>query len=245
MEDADEQRAILGLNIPSEPIAGERMFRGDLPDWKNNACPHWYADGLSWSLIAEGYLRSANVLVAAVMRGEESPDEMLYPICFAYRHGLELRLKEIILLGNRLDSGLLETESTHSLSNLWRKARAVLAKHVDVQEGVLDAMEPQIDELDGVDRTGEEFRYPKTLARKGSPARVTLATSRHINLRHVRDVMASIEAVLYGSISVLWDRFDPVELATESGAYEANGNEALDLQIVATVRSRNPDLDST
>jgi hypothetical protein len=209
MEDGDELLEISGCDTPGVPVSGKRMFQGDLADSENNACPHWYADGRNWSLIAEGYIKSASILVASVMRREVSPDEMLYPVCFAYRHGLELRLKEIILLGNKLRSGTPETECGHDLDCLWKKARSILAEHVEVAEEILNTMGAQVSELCAIDCCGDEFRYPKTLTKKNSAARIALSNSKHINLRQVRDVMGSIDSVLSGAIGYLWGCCEP------------------------------------
>ncbi|MCX9156269.1 hypothetical protein OPU71_09070 [Niveibacterium sp. 24ML] len=239
MVDNQTLQEILGLNVPNTSVPGERLFRGDLPDCKNNACPHWFNDGLAWSLIADGYLRSGNILVAAVMTGDEDPNEMLYPVCFAYRHGLELRFKEIILLGNHVKSKTPKTESGHDLLALWRLARPILTNYVGgITNDLLDTIEAQVSELHSVDKSGDEFRYPRTLDRKGAASRVTLPQAKHINLRHLRDVVGSIDTVLIGSISALWDRSE-LALPVVTDAPDLAEPDTTSRQ-ETHVRSRNP-----
>lgn len=192
------------------PILGERLFRGDLTDWDNNACPHWYADGSNWNLIAEGYRNAADKLVGMVLQRQALADEMLYPVCFLYRHFVELALKEIIGLGNLLQHGRWPTEEGHDLCVLWEKAEPVLRDFVSgmrVEE--LEAVGKQIAELQEIDPKADGFRYPKTRETKNQPAQVTLVGLRHVNLRHMRDVMSGIASLLDGSIDWLSEAVPP------------------------------------
>ena len=190
-------------DIP-RPILGERLFRGDLEDWRNNACPHWYSNGNNWSLIATGYRHAADKLVDMVIERQALADEMLYPVCFLYRHFVELALKEIIGLGNLRQLGDWRTEEGHNLSDLWKKTEPVLRGLFSrMQEEELEAVGKQIAELQEIDPKADGFRFPKTKKTKNQPAQVTLAGLRHVNLRHMRDVMAGIASLLEGSIERL------------------------------------------
>jgi hypothetical protein len=208
----DEERVDLldnDLLPPSpRPKAGEKLFRGDLPDGEwNNACPHWYADPGNWGLIADGYLHAADALVGRLLEREVVADEMLYPVCFLYRQYVELRLKHIVSLGARIATGKACAPTGHCLDNLWTKAEPVLRERVQGNRpGELDTIHAQILELQKIDSGSDGFRYPSL--RDGKPA---LAGLEKVNLRHVREVMMAMDTVFSESITYL------VEVVNQNG----------------------------
>jgi hypothetical protein len=187
--------------LPSlaKPVLGEKLFRGDLPDSQNNACPHWYAEAGNWDLIAAGYLHAAHALVEELLAKRVLADEMLYPVCFLYRHCIELRLKHVASLGHRLKDGEYKAPSGHNLSELWKSAHPVLRDQVHgTTPAELETIASQIAELQNIDSKSDEFRYPVTMSEK-----VALTGLQHVNLRHMRDVMCAMDTVLAGSVVYL------------------------------------------
>lgn len=180
--------------------SNEKLFKGDLPDWQNNSCPHWYASSNNWSLIAEGYKNAAGKLVELVISRKAIPDEMLYPVLFLYRHYIELRLKEIIQLGNRIATGNWDASHGHDLNSLWDKVEPVLRDKVSgMTDEEIKAIGNIIKQLQEVDtQNAEVFRYPKT-----TKGKVSLEDLSHINLRHVRDVINEVAWILDGSVDFL------------------------------------------
>lgn len=77
---------------PPPPRKGDKLFRGDLRDWKNNAC---LRNGNEYAY-REGYRRGAQILVRAVEETQSDQDFLVYPIVFLYRHHIELALKRVI-----------------------------------------------------------------------------------------------------------------------------------------------------
>lgn len=77
---------------PPPPLKGDKLFRGDLRDWKNNAC---LRNGDEYAY-REGYRRGAQILVRAVEETQSDQDFLVYPIVFLYRHHIELALKRVI-----------------------------------------------------------------------------------------------------------------------------------------------------
>jgi hypothetical protein len=77
---------------PPPPRKGDKLFRGDLRDWNNNACLRG-GDEYAYS---EGYRRGAQLLVQEVGETARDQDFLVYPIVFLYRHHIELALKRII-----------------------------------------------------------------------------------------------------------------------------------------------------
>ena len=79
------------------PKPGDRLFISDEPDFLNNAFL-----GSNWIVYADGYMQAADNLVKQLLEDRHSQDFLVYPIIFLYRHYIELCLKHIILLGNKL-----------------------------------------------------------------------------------------------------------------------------------------------
>src|SRR6266849_9877987 len=101
------------LTSSPPPRKGDLLFRGDLPDWHNNAClnvMHGY-DQIGYT---EGYRRGARLLVEYVAENARDQDYLVYPIIFLYRHHIELALKNIIVRGPYLiDRVLTDAEKKH------------------------------------------------------------------------------------------------------------------------------------
>ena len=102
------------------PRKGEKLFRGDLRDWINNACLRQGDD----YACREGYRRAAQILVEAVGEEERDQDFLVYPIVFLYRHYIELALKDFIRRAPYLiDRELTTAERAHlgkyQLDLLW------------------------------------------------------------------------------------------------------------------------------
>jgi hypothetical protein len=81
------------------PRSGDQLFGPD-EDWDNNACINFTFD--RFNLYARGYLQAAELMIETIVNTRRSPDAVVYPIAFLYRHYLELRLKKIITEGREL-----------------------------------------------------------------------------------------------------------------------------------------------
>ncbi len=160
-----------------------------------NACLHVTPEG--WDTYAEGYKRAGDILVQYVVDNGRDQDFLVYPVAFLYRQYLELRLKELILVGSRLLGKDADIPMEHDLEKLWRKARLNIEKvwpHSQTTKAHLDAVEERLKELCGVDPGSDAFRYPED--KEGSP---TLIRVLNINLKHLKDVIQGISNVLDGS----------------------------------------------
>ncbi len=155
-------------------------------DWWRNACVGWSTD--AWNLYASGYKLAADKL--AEETATEDLDLVVFPMVFLYRHYVELRLKSIIVLGNRLDGTPCEIPVGHDIGRLWQQAVETIEK---------DAIEPintLIKQLAAADPTGQSFRY--SVDSRGQP---TLEGIEHINVRNFADRMKEISDLLDGIIS--------------------------------------------
>jgi hypothetical protein len=193
------------------PRKGERLFRGDLRDWKNNACLR-QGDDYAYR---EGYLRGAQLLVQQVGETSRDQDFLVYPIVFLYRHYIELTLKDIITRARYLvERELSEAEkkhlTSHRLDLLWNDFKPLsgdIAKAgvwVDLPPEDIHGIEDYILQISEVDPNSYSLRYAHS--KKGEPSLPELLT--HINLRHFGELMDRLARYLWGidtGISVLED----------------------------------------
>lgn len=197
--DQDDKAAELDplarVRSPSD-FAGQLLFiQGE--DWHNNAMLGW--THFPWDIYAAGYKDAADALVWALADRKASLDSAVYPLVFLYRQGLELQLKLILPPARRLVGKEAVADHKHGLMPLWSELRRhveQLDPRKDDQE--LTAIEDFIRQLDSVDPGSFAFRYPTT--KKGE---VSLPELRHVNVRHLSEVMDSVFMLLGGIYSWL------------------------------------------
>lgn len=159
----------------------------------------------------EAYKESGDFLVEALLQGGDGthPDRFLFPILYLYRHAVELKLKELIYLGIRLEledlSTIEETLQAHALYPLWNRVSKVLKQfwpNGDVSE--LGAVESIICTLHETDKDGQHLRYSKS--KDGE--KFTHNMPPQIDLLNMRTVIDGLWNLLDGSASGLIDALD-------------------------------------
>lgn len=108
----------------------------------------------------EGYRRAAVALYDYAVTTRASPEYMLFPIAFAWRHFLEIALKDIIAAGRELAGEPWGFPRGHKLLDLWREARPHIATLGDPAAPELTTVENNLREFDRIDHVGDGFRYP-------------------------------------------------------------------------------------
>ncbi|MCK6405053.1 MAG: hypothetical protein L6Q60_03440 [Rhodocyclaceae bacterium] len=178
------------VKSPSE-FAGQQLFiQGE--DWYNNAMLGW--THFPWDIYAAGYKDAADVLVQALIHSQAPLDSVVYPLVFLYRQGLELELKLLLPLARCLAGKETARDLQHGLMPLWRELRQLLEQldpRADDKE--LPAIESFIFQLDTIDPGSFAFRYP--INKKGE---VSLPELRHVNVRHLSEIMDSVFMLLGG-----------------------------------------------
>jgi len=129
--------------------------------------------GLPFSEHADGFKHAADLLVENLRRERNS---LVYPVCYLYRHCLELWLKHLIaMLGVYLEQDFFgEKLGTHDLAKLWDVCRSGLEEVMpSLSKENLSEVEECINALASFDKDGEIFRYPvnKRLERWPLPVR--------------------------------------------------------------------------
>lgn len=174
------------------PRSGDSLFANGL-DWESEALLGVSLDSfLSYAL---AYKEAADAVIGSVQAKSVSPDAVGYPICFLYRHYVELMLKGLIKLGTRLEGGIGEYPRIHQIDQLWKQCRPLLERAFpEGEKADTDAVERCIVELASLDPSGEVFRYGEDQG--GKP---TLPNGVQLNLVNMRDVISSIGGLLEGS----------------------------------------------
>lgn len=112
---------------------------------------------------AKGYFDATKILLENISGGGVLIDLVVYPICFDFRHAVELYLKYVIKdlaqakgTGHRFKTG-------HSLLQNWKAAKSLL-KHIQTAEEEVAYFEKVVTCIDEVDHTnGQTFRYPESI----------------------------------------------------------------------------------
>ena len=139
-------------------------------DWRANARMDHRLD---WGLYILGYKEATNLLIEHTASGRDQ-DTVIYPILFNARQAIELGLKEVILLGDRLlnlDDPYYASPLPlgHQLRPLWDKAKGRIAQvGTSLDPGALDdhyhrsaaEFERLLLQLDSADPRSFNFRYP-------------------------------------------------------------------------------------
>ena len=186
------------------PKKNDRLFRGDLRDWMNNACLNVTGNGDHYAYKA-GYRRGAEILIEHVCEHGHDQDVLVYPIIFLYRHHVELMLKRIIkrvlyVIDGRLNKKLREHIGKHRLDLLWEDLSEMLpafyeAAGWDESDAVqVEGIESYIRQLSELDADSFSFRYSHSKKGKTSLPR----NLKNVNLRNFGVLMGRLADYLYG-----------------------------------------------
>ena len=115
---------------------------------------------------AEAFKIAADMILDAHQSTERGPhhDTLVFPVLYLYRHCLELRLKDLVMLGVRTGlfdlSEVEEMLGEHKLCPLWARAKKL------IQDGYPDddeaaTAESIINEFHRIDKHGQTLRYDR------------------------------------------------------------------------------------
>lgn len=114
-----------------------------------------------WGMLADSYFEAADSLASLTLlpyaTDRPSPNEVLAPILFLYRHWLELELKAVLHVAHDYD-GEGAPSKGHQLLPLWERARGYMEGRWPSQ--AYGFLEKNVRLLDTVDEKSMAFRYP-------------------------------------------------------------------------------------
>lgn len=162
-----------------KPTTQTALFKAG-QDWKNNAMVNYHK---SWSTYAFGYWQAAKFL-AENAAGIGMQDPFVYPIAFLYRHHLEIRFKELILLANQLLDKAPDYPKTHGLHVLWSTAKELILQIWPEEPEEFKLIDDIILAFNKIDQYSDAFRYP--MGKKGNES---LEGIHHINLTALSETL--------------------------------------------------------
>jgi len=185
---------------------GDRMS----PAWVSL---EWLASmGADDTIYSKAFKISADKLVSLLSQeSNKIPSDMYFmPITYLYRHSLELKLKEIINLGLRLqlieqDDDVSEDLKRHGLIKLWKHARIVIEKYwPDSPKQNVSSAAGIIQAFHNIDKSGQSLRYSKNISGKCNMKNMP----KEAELNQIKDVFDAIYNFLKGCESGLINATD-------------------------------------
>jgi hypothetical protein len=145
-----------------------------------------------WISTLRDIWRRAKIVVEETVSNRRSPDGVVYPIGFLYRHDPKLRLKTIIDQGKKLLNRRPGFPEDHDLDLLWNIARKIIEEiySKDPKE-TLESVDESMVEFCNLDQQSIAFRYLFDKSGKRSLAQLKL-----LNVRRLGEVMERISTFL-------------------------------------------------
>lgn len=151
---------------------------------------------------ANGYFLAAELLAKHACEDRLDRNFLVFPICYLYRHNIELQLKDLIVVARRVVKPVTEKVTHHRIKDLWALARQLLGE-ADLGKPYPEEfkeVDRLIDYFAGVDDDAQAFRFPTKMNGDRS-----LADISEIDLESLRDQVNSVTLYLWGCIDWLDD----------------------------------------
>jgi hypothetical protein len=159
---------------------------------------------------ANAFKDAASMLIDTHLADHANRDALLLPICYLYRHGLEIKLKALIGLGvahhflKRED--VEEVIEGHNLKKLWVRVQEVLQRrwpHED--QAPVIGVNTVIEQFHQADPNGQVFRYDRTRGSRDRHRFESLPVA--IDIARLRASMEAVWSFLETCEDVLHDDF--------------------------------------
>lgn len=138
-------------------------------------------------LYSEGYKKSGEKLYEFCSENRFYLNTLIYPLVFNYRQYIELRLKELIIMGYKYHGIDKDFSNEHSLVKLWTTYRTEIIEPInEIEQGVLDNVGRIINQFNSEDPKSMCFRYP-VLKGKDRPQSIKRDTIDLPNFKKVMD----------------------------------------------------------
>lgn len=171
-----------------------------------NACVGWVqAQPREMFGYAEGYRTAAVVLFESAVERGMSPDYLVFPLTFLWRHHVELALKDIIATGRQLAGEPWGFPPHHRLLDLWNDAKRHVLMCGDPAAPELANVEANLVEFENIDPGADGFRYPLNRART---SRSLPNAPEHVNVGALHEAMEALANFLSGVRSELGRRLE-------------------------------------
>jgi hypothetical protein len=180
------------MKKPAYNFTPNALFRGG-PVTDYNACVG--ENGGPYDLIdyGKGFFDGAQEIVVAVKERNGTVDLLVYPICFSFRHGIELYVKALVQTASKFNGSKRTYQKNHSIDEYWTM---IVEEFDKLDDRVIDKTEigiagDIIADFVQIDPTGQVFRYPEDL--KGN---AHLTGLKLINVEVLSDGMKMLHGLL-------------------------------------------------
>jgi hypothetical protein len=216
---------------------GTKLFAPGTNDGKFFHLHHAVMSSPIYPPLPGAFKLAADMILDAHLAAKGSHNDiLLFPVLYLYRHCVELKLKDLLLLGIRTrffdeaaadkiideDEGII---GQHRLCALWNKVRDFLA-HSYPNDTQLKVAESMINELHEIDKDGQTLRYDRvkdTLQLRRPKYRHLGDTQQHpvynipetIDIANLRQSMDCLYAYLKSGYEGILDRWDAGEQAMD------------------------------
>lgn len=139
-------------------------------------------------LYSEGYKEAGKRLYEVSKESSFYKNLLVYPMVFSYRQFIELRLKELIIMGYKyLDMHGSDFPNTHNILELWRIYRENILPSIDntIEKDILDNIEKIINEFHNEDPLSFAYRYPVTTG----PARMPSINRKTLDIENFKIII--------------------------------------------------------
>jgi hypothetical protein len=177
------------------PKKGDRLLRAGT-DWRRSVTFE-EQQVTRHVFIWDGYMKAGAALIDQCKTAENRTDrhELVYPILFCYRYGLELAIKWIIDRYGRYASIPKEDHIHHNLLQLWRVCKQVILEvGSDGETEALLAVEQVVKDFHDIDRASFSFRYSTD-----TNGVVIALPSDAFDLENVKHVMDAVNNLFAGA----------------------------------------------
>ena len=182
------------------PKKGDRLLRAE-DDWQRSVTfeDHQVSRHVH---IWEGYIKAGATLVDQCEHSDNlERHQLVYPILFCYRHGLELAMKWIIGQYGRFAQIVPADHMHHDLWKLWGVCKNVILQvGSDGENESLRAVEQVVKDFHDLDRGSFSFRY--SIDKKGM---VISLPDVSFDLANIKDVMEGVNNLFTGADGQLDD----------------------------------------
>lgn len=159
-------------------------------------------------LYSQGYLTAANLIYASIGESPVYQNTLVYPMIFNYRQFLELRLKELSVIGNKYLGRDKDFEEVHSLKKLWNDYKNSILSELEpnIDIALISDVERLINEFEAEDPNSMNYRYPHKKLDKGAAAS-TRKESLSRQTLDLKNFKATIDKLIH-FLDIRWEEMD-------------------------------------
>lgn len=128
----------------------------------------WEGKGtLAFFMYAESYKRAGELLYEKMKIGNNSDrDALIFPLCFNYRHCMEMLLKFLFIKYSKKDKEGIKKflDTNHDLDKIWNYLKPILEININKVDTKVDInlIESYVKEMHNFDKQSMRMRYPIT-----------------------------------------------------------------------------------